>query len=100
MSENLILLLQIIRADGSLEPLVSKGLEYSQISRLVSQLKQEGLAMVSGDKLVLSEEGYQFLNNSVKQKVIGGGWIRALEEYRVNPTEKEEIYLPKIVPLK
>ena len=94
MDKSLILLLQVIRSEGSIDPLLSAGLEYVQIAQLLAQAKQDGYVLLSEDKLILSEEGKQVLSISAKQKIIGGGWIRSLEEYRLSPMDKDEIYLP------
>ena len=98
MNKSLILLLQVVRSEGSIDPLLAVGLEYPQIAQLLTQAKQEGYVLLSNSKLVLSAEGNQLLSESSKQKDIGGGWIRPLEEYRVSRIEKGEIYLPEIAP--
>ncbi len=98
MSKNLTLLLQIIRSEGSIDPLIATGLEYVQIAQLLTQAKQEGYILLLEDKLILSEKGAQYLSNSAKQMDVGGGWIRALEEFRVSPLGKDEIYLPESAP--
>ncbi len=60
MDKSLILLLQVIRSEGSIDPLLSAGLEYVQIAQLLAQAKQDGYVLLSEDKLVLSEEGNSF----------------------------------------
>jgi hypothetical protein len=98
MNKSLILLLQVIRSEGSIDPLLTAGLEYVQIAQLLTQAKQDGYVFPLEDKLVLTEEGKEILSNSSKQKIIGGGWIRSLEEYRVAQMDKDEIYLPESAP--
>ena len=98
MNKSLILLLQVIHSEGNIDPLLNAGLEYVQIAQLLSQAKQNGYVFLSEDKLILSEQGTQILSESLRQKIVGGGWIRPLDEYRITQMDKGDVYLPENPP--
>lgn len=93
---SLILFLQIIKNNGSIENLVQRGYEYSQIALLLSDILEEGYAEYEDDFIVITESGkrrllelsnkYNRFNSSV--------WISPQEQYMIKNIEKFDIYLP------
>ena len=81
-SSNLILLLQIVRSRGDVAPLVSRGLEYSQIAELLREARSVGLIERAESGDVVTEAGMQLLADRAKRKGLGvtGAWIRPAED--------------------
>jgi hypothetical protein len=97
---NLILLLQVIRSHGDIEPLIRKGLETSQIAALTREAKSVGL-VERGDKgLRLSASGERLLAESIRKRAPGqaSGWIRPAEEHRIRQLSEEDPFLPEVPP--
>jgi hypothetical protein len=99
-SSNLILLLQIIRSRGDVQPLVSRGLEYSQIADLMREARSVGLIERAELGDVVTEAGMQLLAESAKRKGLGvaGAWIRPAEEHQIPRIPQEDPFLPESPP--
>lgn len=94
---HLLLLLQLIKTDGSLYPLVKRGLEYSQIAKAIRFLKKKGLVVDMKDGLQLTDKGQDKVIDLNKHfgKRGSDGWILSADEYRISKIAIEDIYLPK-----
>src|SRR5687767_7502597 len=83
-SPNVVLLLQVLRGDGDVGPLIARGLEYSQVVELMQEARSVGLTQRIGTRTELTQAGLSLLAESAKRhhRVEFGGWIRPLDEYR------------------
>jgi hypothetical protein len=99
-ASNLILLLQVLRGHGDVQPLIARGLEYSQIAELLREARSVGLiaTLDSGD--VLTEAGLRLLAESGKGRKSGepGSWIRPSVEHQIPRLGEEEPFLPELPP--
>ena len=97
---NLLLLLQVVRGKGDVAPLTRRGLEYSQIADLLREARHLGLVLRNDEGLQLSPEGESLLAASIKRRppTSPGGWIRPLEEHRVEKISEEDPFLPELAP--
>lgn len=91
-NEGLILLLQIIKNNESVQNLIKYGLEYYQISEYIKFALKEEYVIMEVDKLIITEKGLneiKLLASCNKQQ-----WIRPLYEKRVGKLDKYDIYIP------
>jgi hypothetical protein len=93
---HMILLLQLIHADGDVNSLLRKGLQFSQIAQLMSEAEVSGLLKEEGDKLVLTEAGFTKIKAGVEnnKQRRDGGWVSPLEELRIDKISVDDIHLP------
>lgn len=81
---HMILLLQLIHANGDVNSLLRKGLQFSQIAQLMSEAEVSGLLKEEDDNLVLTEAGFAKIKTGIesnKQRK-DGGWISPLDKFR------------------
>jgi len=101
----LVLLLQLVKADGSVEALLKNGLEYSQIANLILQVKQDSYIAEKEGRLELTDLGLEKLKELSKKanrKNIDT-WISPSYENRIDKSEKLnvfDIYIPNRKELK
>lgn len=87
----LLLVLQTIYKRDFLERLVNSGIEYCQIVHYLNYALEQMLIFDTGEKLVLTEKGHDFLSKENPSDK----WILSLEDYRIRKSEIFEIFLPK-----
>ncbi|GEC88146.1 hypothetical protein [Brevibacillus brevis] len=92
----MILILQLVKNNGSVDRLLNLGLEYSQIARCLSFIKEEGFAEGTESGLVLSEKGKAKLKELNKKfdRSKSAEWISPLDEFKLDKVGIYEIYLP------
>lgn len=93
---HLILLLQLIKNNGSIDSLVNLGLEYSQIANLIMQVKEEGYIALKDGILTITNAGIEkldLLNKKLNRK-FSESWISPYEQYRIKQIAKSEVYIP------
>ncbi|RJO60954.1 hypothetical protein C4544_04075 [candidate division WS5 bacterium] len=100
MNLNMAILLRVVRSEGSIDPLIERGLTYSQIANLLEEAKNTELIIVREGKLLISATGEKLLNVMSSKKLIPkpGGWIRPLDEHKLPKISQCDIYLPKNPP--
>lgn len=99
MSEaNLILLLQLVNTSGEVNSLLQRGLLFSQIAELITYAEEEGLIVEDNDNLKLTEKGLEKMRQvpDSKRSREDGGWISPMDEYRIEKTTLDDIYLPSV----
>ena len=87
-----------IHYQTSISGLLDLGLEYSQISKLISYFLENGLVEESKEEeLVLTKQGLELLESLKKQTYPGNSsaWILPSEENRIPKINKFDIYLPR-----
>lgn len=92
----MILLLQIIKTNGTVSSLLKTGLAYSQIARSISTLIEEGLCTHGNELLELTAEGRLKLSQlNEKYKRFGpSGWISPKLEHEISAIDKFDIFVP------
>ncbi|QWH98164.1 winged helix-turn-helix domain-containing protein [Bacillus mycoides] len=93
----IILLLQLIKTNGSVSSLLDLGLEYSQIATYINYLVENKL-VTSNDagKLELTKLGLEKLLKLTKVKN-HNLWISPQNEFKIEKMNKFDIYLPKSI---
>lgn len=93
---HLVYLLRCIHQGTSTDALLERGLRFSQIARLLSVARNDGLIVYGeNDKLVLTAEAHRILAQPVgKDGHEGTGWIDAMDSERTTKVDKLEVYLP------
>ncbi|KXY46890.1 winged helix-turn-helix domain-containing protein [Bacillus sp. FSL M7-1020] len=93
----IILLLQLVKTNGSVSSLLDLGLEYSQIAIYINYLVEENLATSNNDgKLELTELGLEKLKKLTKIEN-NNLWISPQNEFKIEKMNKFDIYLPKSI---
>lgn len=94
--EYLIVLLQIIKANGRIDSLLKKGLEYSQIVVYLQCAIDSKYAKIDNGILSITDEGLNKLAslNIRYNRYRQNSWISPLEQYRIEKLNKFDIYLP------
>lgn len=89
-------LLQMVRGGISVEDLVERGLQYSQIARMLNDAEKQGFINSKDNKLQLSSLGNIKLEELLaKEKIAGSGrWILPEEKRRILKIDKNKIYVP------
>lgn len=92
--EERLFLLSVIEEDGDIMPLAQVH-AYDEILKEIKRMVGEGL-LVSEDKLRLTEEGHQAIQNLLTaQKKLKRDWIRPYFQFRRDKIDENYIYLPK-----
>lgn len=95
VDRNLLLLLRVLRGNGSVETLIGYGLTFSQIGRLLVEAKEKRLIEERGGGLALSEAGIALIGRSADHVVRrDGGWIHPEDISRIDPIPVDDVYLP------
>jgi hypothetical protein len=94
---HMALLLQLIRANAGVEPLVALGLRYSQIDNMIRKALEAGLIIPSGTGLKLTEGGIAAMRTDprTQESRRDGGWISPDERSRIAQWPKNKVYLPR-----
>lgn len=92
----MILLLQLVKAGGSVETLINRGLRYPQIGELINQAEDKEYIVSDENGLYLTKKGYELIQEDVNTGKIrrDGGWISPAENSRTTQINKFEVYLP------
>ena len=92
----LLILLRIIKYDGSLSPLVELGYEYVQIIQFLKQLETEGVIQKDKGVLTLTKLGNDKMEELIKKlgKKNAEMWIEPEIHSRVMKLDEEDVYLP------
>ena len=94
---NLILLLQLIARKADVEPLIKRGLRYSQISQILATAIKEGLVQESDEKFTLTSAGFEKMrsySHSGRPRA-DGGWMSPAEEFRIKSQSPNKVFLPE-----
>lgn len=96
INSHMILLLQIIKSKADIEPMLKRGLRYSQISRLTQSAKDQGFIEESDEGLSITAKGLSMMRYDIQRGKFrkDGGWISPEEESRINSIGIDEVYLP------
>lgn len=94
---NSVLLLKIIKAQGSLTLLRERGLSHSQIAMLIKEHQQNGNVILTDKGISLTEQGERFLKSAFSESVTKpkDAWIVKQEHYYREPLSPKTIVLPK-----
>jgi hypothetical protein len=94
----LIRLLHIVANRLSIDSLLDLGLQYSQIASLLSEaMKNKFIIEIDDDRLELSQQGYELLDE-LKEKLYPFKPTRRIlpqDEYRIENIGKYDVYLPR-----
>ncbi|MEK0224379.1 winged helix-turn-helix domain-containing protein [Bacillus proteolyticus] len=93
----IILLLQLVKTNGSVSSLLDLGLEYSQIATYINFLAENDL-VTSNDagKLEITKLGLEKLKKLTKIEN-HNLWISPQNEFKIEKRNKFDIYLPKSI---
>lgn len=93
MNESILaLLLVLIKNNESMNILLKKGLEYSQISIYINYSIENEYIKIGDDRLIVTEKGLEKIKNVNSEKTTK--WIRPLYERRIDKLGKFDIYVP------
>lgn len=95
--EYVLLLLRAIKYRLSSHELLERGLHYSQVLRLLSNLEGSDLITLSEKRFVLTDEGHNKLLE-LESKFFPGiksDWLLPEEKERISKVGKLDVYLPK-----
>jgi len=91
---HMTLFLQIINAGSSIDPLIKRGLTYSQIASMLNDAKLSGYIEENEGKLVLTESGLKVMRCTGASSRADGGWISPSEESKIPKKSIYDVYLP------
>ena len=94
---NSVLLLKIIKAQGSLTLLRERGLSHSQLAMLIKEHQQNGNVILADTGISLTEQGEHLLRSALSETVTKpkDAWIVKQEHYYREPLSSKTIVLPK-----
>ena len=97
MVSNEILLLKIIKNNGSISMLIDRGLSYSQVALLIQEQQVKGTVNVTETDIFLTEDGNKYLQDNLskmypKRK---DQWILPRTNMYCEPISVNTIILPK-----
>ncbi len=94
---NDILILKLISSDGSIYSLIKRGLSHAQIAMLIQKLIDKDFLVMDEDKLQVTDIGYKYLKDNLKQLNIKDkeAWILPQENYYTKPIGFTDVILPK-----
>ena len=100
MQETLYLLLRLVHTAAPVDPLLKRGLEYSQIAELIRSAEDAELVVIGPEGLALTSKGDELLRTDIRGAPAGspGTWIRPLDEYRIPRLSPDDVYLPMFAP--
>ncbi len=93
----LILLLQIIKGNGNIEPLLKMGLNYFQVAEYIDYAIKKRYISKKEKIFKLTEIGLkklESLNKKVK-RYNSEKWIGPYDQFKIKKINLEEIYIPK-----
>lgn len=94
--EHIILIFQIIHARGNIVTLLRIGLDYSDISKIITYLKEKEYVKYEDGKLKITPSGFDIfvkLNTELKRRK-SEIWISPDFMRRIDKRKKYDIYLP------
>jgi hypothetical protein len=93
---HLILLLQLIYSGADVDALLKRGLQYSQIAKLLDEAIEKQFVEESDTDIVITPIGLEKIKTGAKDNTVRktGGWISPLDEYRVEKIDLNDIFLP------
>ncbi len=92
---HLVTLLQVIKRDGELTPLLGAGLEYAQIAELLGVAIAEGLVTIDESRVRVSDRGAALLSEHRSRERPESN-LGPVEQYRTPRLPKDAVYLPVI----
>ncbi|TSK08711.1 MAG: hypothetical protein FPO08_05250 [Geobacter sp.] len=93
---HLTLLLQLVKIGSDIDPLLSRGLTYSQIAELTNIAIKDGFLCKTGHDLTITTIGEQRLKKLENGKIsASGNWIAPEVKSRIEKKDIYHIYLPK-----
>ena len=95
MNKNSVVLLKLIKNNGSLSLLLENGLTYSQIVVLLNKLEGENLVHYVDNKILLTQKGNEYLSEYHKKYTKSNILILPRYKKRRTPLSFKRIYLPK-----
>jgi predicted transcriptional regulator len=92
----LLILLRIIKYDGSLEPIVGLGYEYVQIIQFLKDLEVDGFVKKEKGTLSLTDLGNTKMEELIKNlgKKNAEMWIEPEIHSRIMKLDEDDVYLP------
>lgn len=94
--EKELLLMQLIKVDGSINSFIEAGLNYVDVYKLIQCYKKRKYIMMKEDKLLLTQLG-EVRFNEVCLHLNKRGLYKYLSpniKYRLDPIRLEKIYIP------
>jgi hypothetical protein len=93
---NLTLLLNVVKNKGNILRLRRQQLSFRQIVELTEEAVSEGLLAYIANKVILTEEGEEFLslNLDSTKKRNKSEWIDLDLKNKIKPFPKNEVFLP------
>lgn len=88
------LLLRLIYHNAKLNPLLERGYTYSQVVNLLTLAENKKLIKVSDGEIQLTNDGFLYVKKTSTTDRYDAGWIRPLNEEKVEPMGDNELYLP------
>ena len=97
MSTNEVLLLKLIKVNGSLDVLLGRGLTGAQIGSMLIKLVKADLIVMDETGVFLSKEGEKELSDGLAKLKLEGkeSWILPQKKYYKRPLSNDAIILPK-----
>ena len=94
---NKTLLLQLIYAKAEIDALLKRGLTIGQISRMLMQVIEEGMAKCEGSTLILTPLGKERISQSDQEgrRRRDGGWISEDESSKIPRKSINKFLLPR-----
>ena len=91
------LLLHLIDSGSGIEPLLNRGMTYSQIAELVNVAIRDGYISKTAKELTITEKGVDRLNTLESGKISSNaGWITPEVESRIDKIDVDDVYLPPV----
>lgn len=91
------LLLQLVKIGSDIDPLLNRGLTYSQIAELTNSAITDGYICKIDRELTITTKGEQRLKKLENGKVsASGNWIAPEDKSRIEKKDIFHIYLPNV----
>jgi len=96
LNSHKFLLLRILYRGEDIDPLVNKGLTYTQIAEMLSALIADGYLIKKEGSFALTEKAILSVNKiSNKFNIKKSDWIREDIESKIDRIDVTDIYLPR-----
>ncbi|MFD1675423.1 hypothetical protein [Alicyclobacillus fodiniaquatilis] len=94
--QDLLLFLVLVKNNGNLENLVSRGYQYSQIGEMISYCIQKNVIRLVGDKLEITDVGMDNIESMSKAEGVSHNQILPQKEYFLEQQlKKYDIFVPE-----